>query len=106
MCCLFDRFQDVVGEPLPHRRSIKFPNTQDQLFTTAHNKKLSKRFARHEVPIHPIHAVRDGTIFTTSYDKQFSLTRSATVKTGDVFVLRLAFCDEQVVFSLAHRCHA
>lgn len=80
MCCLFDRFQDVVGEPLPHRRSIKFPNTQDQLFTTAHNKKLSKRFARHEVPIHPIHAVRDGTIFTTSYDKQFSLTRSATVK--------------------------
>lgn len=50
---------------------------------------------------------RDGTIFTTSYDKQFSLTRSATVKTGDVFVLRLAFCDERVV-SLAHRmsCHA
>jgi hypothetical protein len=38
--------------------------------------------------------VQDATVFTTSYDKQFSLTSSATVKTEDGVVLRLAFCEQ------------
>lgn len=106
LCCLFDHFRDVVGEPVPHHRSTEFLNTQDQLFTTARNEKLSKKFARREV-LESSHEC--GERWHNLHDKLRQAIQPYAQRNGEELEMcsccAWLFCDERVV-SLAHRCHA